>query len=78
MARPKKVIETEELTDGTTQEPAFPEELEKVQPAIDNNRNTMIAQRDEYLALLKRLQDEGITNISVLENKIARLNESLK
>jgi hypothetical protein len=42
-----------------------------------NPKEQMIKQRDEYLALLKVLQDEGIVNIGVLENKIASLNKAI-
>lgn len=50
------------------------EELEVITP---NPKEPMIEQRDYYLSLLKTLQDEGIVNIGVLENKIASLNKAI-
>jgi len=64
----KKQIEIEDV-----------EDVKKPIPKPEINVNaTMIKQRDEYYILLKRLQDEGIVNIGVLENKIAALNKSIK
>jgi hypothetical protein len=62
MAKTKQVEETEEV---------------KEEVVIPNPQEQMIRQRDEYLALLKLLQDEGIVNIGVLENKIASLNKAI-
>lgn len=62
MAKTKKVEETEEI---------------KEEVVIPNPQEQMIMQRNEYLALLKVLQDEGIVNIGVLENKIASLNKAI-
>jgi len=63
----KKEIKTKEI----------PEEVEEVEEEIYDPKEGMINQRDEYLALLKRLQDEGIVSIGVLENKIASLNKAI-
>ena len=72
MATKKKVVVTaEDVTAEATPEVEV-EEIEEV-----DTLTPMIQQRDEYLTLLKRLQDEGIVNIGVLENKIARLNEAI-
>ena len=64
--------EVEEEVEEEIEEPKVPD------TSVGDNKAVMTKQRDDYLALLKRLQDEGITNISVLENKISRLNEALK
>lgn len=55
------------------------EEIKEVKEVViaPNPREQMIKQRDEYLALLKVLQDEGIVSIGVLENKIASLNQAI-
>jgi len=50
---------------------------EKVEPTIPDPKQAMINQREEYLALHKRLLDEGIVSIGVLENKIASLNKAI-
>jgi hypothetical protein len=45
---------------------------------IDTNLSQMEGQLGEYLDLYQRLKDEGIVNIGVLENKIAKLSEDIK
>ena len=71
MATKKKVVSAEDVTAEVIEE-----EIEEEVEVVDT-LSPMVSQRDEYLTLLKRLQDEGIVNIGVLEIKIARLNEAI-
>ena len=76
MATKKKKVIKEVEVEEVEVEVEVPTQAEVAQ-AKEDNKTSMVATRDELQALLKRLQDEGIVNIGVLENKIAKLNEDI-